>query len=378
MKHLWHFGATGAALCFAAALAGCTGNSGSSGTDNSSTNPASTSGADNNATANTAATTAPVSGGAAALTAKGATFPALIYKKWFSDYAGQKGVKIDYDAQGSGAGIKALTDGTVDFAASDAPLSKEEAAGLPGPVDTLPTVAGAVVVAYNLPGAPKNLKMTSQAVADIFLGKVMKWNDPEIAKANAGASLPSTPINVIHRSDGSGTSYIFTNFLSSVSSEWKDKVGVSKQPDWPVGTGSKGNPGVTTSISGAPGSIGYVELAYAKQKGLSYASIQNKAGQFVEPTVDATTAAAAGAAAALATDPTTPIANATGAKAYPIAGFTYLMIPKSAKTPSKGAALKEFLKWAMTDGQKSAAALDYAPLPKAVADLNLKTIDTLK
>jgi len=378
MKQLWHLGAPLATLCFAAALAGCGGNPPSD-TTNSAISSTGNSAGDSNASANVAATTSgPSTGGAATLTGEGATFPAPLYKRWFDLYNQQKSVKIDYSAQGSGAGIKQLTNQTVDFGASDAPPNAKETAGFPSPVVTMPSVAGAVVVTYNLPGAPKGLKMTGQTIAGIYLGKIKTWNDPAIAKDNAGAKLPASPIAVVHRADGSGTSFIFTNFLSSASPEWKGSVGASKQPAWPVGQASKGNAGVAATVKSTPNSIGYVELAYAKQNNMPYASVQNKAGKFIEPTVEATTAAAEGAAADVAKNITAPIANAGGDTAYPIAGFTYLLVYATAKNPKNGAALKEFLKWAVTDGQKEAAPLDYAPLPKAIADLNLKTIDTLK
>jgi len=298
--------------------------------------------------------------------------------QWAAQYKTAKNVQVDYQSVGSGAGIKQLTAGTVDFAASDAPLNAKDKAALPSPAVTIPAVAGAVVVAYNLPGAPKGLHMTGQILSDIYMGKIKLWNDAAIGAANPGAKLPSTPITVAHRSDGSGTSFIFTNFLSAASPEWKTKVGAGKAPDWPTGIGGKGNDGVAATVKQSAGGIGYVELAYAKKNGLSYASVQNKAGQFIEPTVESTTAAADGAASALAADNTAPIANSAGAKAYPIAGFSYLMVYASAKNASKGAELKEFLKYVMTDGQKNAAGLDYAPLPKAVADMNLKAIDGLK
>ncbi len=357
----------GTTLCFAAALSGCGGNStegnSSSGSNTSSSNSASTTSSGQ---------------GATSLSGIGASFPALIYTRWFDDYKTAKGVQIDYQPAGSGAGIKALTKQTVDFGASDAPLGKSDK--LPAPAVTLPTVAGAVALAYNLPGAPKNLKMPSAALADVFLGKITKWNDPVIGAANPGAKLPDTPITVAHRSDGSGTTYILTNYLAAISSDWKSKVGPgSKTVTWPTtGLAGKGSDGVASLVKGTPGALGYVELAYAKKGNMPYLSVQNKAGQFVEPTVEATTAAAENSSAALLADVTAPIVNAPGAKSYPISGFTYIMAYQSAKNANKGAALKDFLKWAMTDGQKAAKALDYAPLPKAVADANIKTIDSLK
>lgn len=366
--------ASGTALCFAAALAGCGGNSPTE-SNTGSTNSGSTNSASTESNSASGTTTAASGSG---LTGSGSTFIFPIMTQWAKQYKDAKGVQVDYQGEGSGAGIKHLTAGTVDFAASDAPMNAKEKAAMPSPAVTMPAVAGAVVVAYNLPSAPKDLKMTGQILSDIYMGKITKWNDAAIGGINPGVKLPSTPITVAHRSDGSGTSFIFTNFLAAASTEWKTKVGASKAPTWPVGVGGKGNDGVAATVKQSPGGIGYVELAYAKKGGLSYASVQNKAGQFIEPTVESTTAAAEGAASALAADNTAPIANSAGAKAYPIAGFSYLMVYGSAKNAGTGAQLKEFLKYVMTDGQKSAAGLDYAPLPKAVADMNLKAIDALK
>ncbi|PQV63438.1 phosphate ABC transporter substrate-binding protein, PhoT family [Abditibacterium utsteinense] len=368
MKNFWHLSAAGLALTFAGTLAGCAGNTASTG---------------NGAGGNSAATTstdgaAPAAGGATSLTGAGATFPAPLYTRWFDAYDKAAGVQINYQSVGSGAGIKQLASKTVDFGASDAPLGSKDIASLSAPVATIPTVGGAVVLAYNLPGAPANLKMTGSAVADIFLGKIKKWNDPAIASINPGATLPGTSIVVAHRSDGSGTTNIFTNYLAAVSPEWKTKVGAGKSVDWPTGVGGKGNDGVAAAIKQAPGGFGYVELAYAKQNKLPYASVKNLAGQFVSPDVAGVTAAAEGAMSAVEKDITAPIANAAGAKAYPISGFTYIMVYKTAQNPAKGQAVKAFLKWAMTEGQKDAAAQDYAPLPGAIVALNEKTIDALK
>ncbi len=358
---------TGTALCFAAALAGCGGNAG---TENASSGT--------NTGAMNSASTSDTGGGSASLTGAGSTFFNPMASKWAQGYNTAKNVKVDYQSVGSGAGIKQFTAQTVDFGASDAPLNAKEKAALSSPAVQMPAIAGAVVVAYNLPGAPKNLKMTGDVVAQIFMGKITKWNDPVLGALNPGAKLPSQNINVAHRSDGSGTTYIFTNFLAAASPEWKKNLGAGKSVDWPTGQGGKGNEGVAGIVKQSAGGLGYVELAYAKQNGLSYASIQNKAGQFIEPTVEATTAAVEGAASALQADVTVPISNSAGAKAYPIAGFTYLMVYETAKNAKKGAALKEFLKWAMTDGQKDAKALYYAPLPQVVVDQNLKALDALK
>lgn len=371
MKSFWHLSAAGFALTLAGTLAGCGNNAGSGNTTTST---------DTSTTGNTSTSTdgAPPAGGAKSLSGAGATFPAPLYTRWFDSYGTKAGVQINYQAVGSGAGIKQLTAKTVDFGASDAPLGSKDVAALSSPVATIPTVAGAVVLAYNLPNAPQNLKMTGEAVANIFLGKIKKWNDPALTAINPGVSLPNSNITVAHRSDGSGTTNIFTSYLAAVSPEWKTKVGAGKSVDWPVGIGGKGNDGVAAAIKQAPGGLGYVELAYAKQNKLPYASIKNKAGQFVAPDAASVTAAAEGAMAMVQKDITAPIANATGAKSYPISGFTYIMVYKTAPNPAKGAALKDFLKWAMTDGQKDAAALDYAPLPAPIVALNQKTIDALK
>ncbi len=370
---------TGTTLCFAAALAGC-GNGGdtNTATDSNTAAPKPATGNTSATTGNTASTTTSAGSGAA-LTGSGATFPALLYTRWFDEYKTAKGTQIDYQAVGSGAGIKALTAQTVDFGASDAPPKPDETAKMPGPIVVIPTVGGPVALAYNVPGAPKDLKMSGDTLADVFLGKVTKWNDPKIAAANPGATLPATPITIAHRSDGSGTSYIFTNFLAAVSPEWKTKVGAGKSVTWPVqGLAGKGSDAVTTTISSTPGCIGYIELAYATKAKLSTLAVKNKDGQFVGPSVDGAAAAAEGSSDALLKSPTALIVNAAGAKSYPVSGFTYVLAYQNAKNPTKGAALKEFLKWAMTDGQKDATALNYAPLPKAVADANLKVIDGLK
>jgi phosphate transport system substrate-binding protein len=371
MKHFYHFGTAGFALTLAGALAGC----GSDNPTTSTNSPASSTDTSTNTVSGDAPATAT---GAKQLTGAGATFPAPLYTRWFDSYNEKSGVQINYQAVGSGAGIKQLVSKTVDFGASDAPLGSKDIKALPAPVATIPTVGGAVVLAYNLPGAPAGLKMTGETVANIFLGKIKKWNDPAIAATNAGVTLPTNNIVVARRSDGSGTTDIFTKYLAAVSPEWKTKVGAGKSVEWPVGIGGKGNDGVAASIKQAVGGFGYVELAYAKQNKLPYASIKNKAGQFVAPDVAGVTAAAEGSLAAVQKDITAPIANAAGAKAYPISGFTYIMVYKTAPNPEKGAAVKEFLKWAMTDGQKDAAALDYAPLPSALVSLNQKTIDALK
>jgi phosphate transport system substrate-binding protein len=305
------------------------------------------------------------------LTGAGATFPYPIYSKWFADYAAQTNVKINYQAIGSGGGIRQLSDGTVDFGASDSPMTDGElqkAKG--GRVLHFPTVIGAVAVVYNLPGITGPLKLDGGTLSDIFLGKVRKWNDGKIAKLNPGVSLPARDILVVHRSDGSGTTYIFTDFLSSVNKEWLAGPGRSKEVAWPIGLGGKGNDGVAGQVKQIPGAIGYVELAYARQNKLAFASIKNAAGAFVAPSVESATAAAEGVAAKLnpKTDYRISIANAPGPQAYPITSFTWLIVYQDQTDPIKGKKLVDFMRWALTSGQASAAALDYAPLPKAIAD----------
>ncbi len=371
MKNFWHFSAAGLALTVAGALAGCAGNTAATDTSNNGASG-------NSASATSTDASASAAGDVKSLTGAGATFPAPLYTRWFDAYEKISGVQINYQSVGSGAGIKQLTNKTVDFGASDAPLGSKDIAALPAPVATIPTVGGAVVLAYNLPGAPVNLKMTGEVIAGIFLGKINKWNDPALAAINPGAALPATKIVVAHRSDGSGTTNIFTSYLAAVSPTWKSTIGAGKSVDWPTGVGGKGNDGVAASIKQSPGGVGYVELAYAKQNKLPYASVKNSAGQFVVPNVAGVTAAAEGAMVAVQKDITAPIANAAGAKAYPISGFTYIMVYKTSPNPAKGEAVKAFLKWAMTDGQSDAAAQDYAPLPKSILALNAKTIDALK
>ena len=301
-----------------------------------------------------------------ALTGAGATFPYPIYSKWFSDYAKATGVKINYQSIGSGGGIKQLSEQTVDFGASDAPMSDAEMAKAKGgAIVHIPTVIGAVVVTYNLPEVTQPLKLTGEVVADIFAGKVAKWNDARIAALNAGVALPNRDILVVHRSDGSGTTYIFSDYLSAVSPSWKAAPGKGKELQWPVGLGGKGNEGVAGQVKQTPGAIGYVELAYANQNKLPTAALRNANGEFVAPSIDAVTAAAAGAAGTLPanTDYRVSIVNAPGQGVYPIASFTWLLVYRNMADATKAKQLSEFLKWAMHDGQQQAAALDYAPLP---------------
>lgn len=309
----------------------------------------------------------------------GATFPYPLYSKWFSEYAKiDTSVKFNYQSIGSGGGIKQITAGTVDFGASDKPLSDAELAAAPGKLLHIPTVMGAVVITYNLPGIPKGLKLKAADVADIFLGKITMWNDRRIAGDNPGVKLPNEPIIVVHRSDGSGTSAIFTSYLCSVSPVWKSQVGTNTSVKWPVGLGGKGNEGVAGQIKNTRYSVGYVELAYAFENRLPVAFIQNQAGHFIEPTIATTTAAAAGAVHHMPADYRIGLVNQPGQDAYPIAGFTYLLVYQHQKDAAKGRKLVEFLKWQLHKGQKMAAPLLYAPLPSGVAAMVDKTLDTIK
>jgi phosphate transport system substrate-binding protein len=278
-------------------------------------------------------------------------------------------VKFNYQSIGSGGGIKQITAGTVDFGASDAPMTEEEMGKLPGPILHLPTAIGAVAVVYNIPGVDSGLKLTQDVLAEIFLGKITRWNDPKIFDLNKDRKLPNADIVVAHRSDGSGTTDIFTNYLSAVNAEWRAKVGRGKSVKWPVGLGGKGNEGVAGVVKQTPGAVGYVELAYAKQNSMTAASLRNREGQFVAPTLEATSAAAAGAAKTMPADFRVSIVDAPGKDSYPIAGLTWLLVYKEQKDEAKGRALVQFLKWAIRDGQKMEEALDYAPLPKPVVDM---------
>lgn len=305
-------------------------------------------------------------GSDATLTGAGATFPYPIYSKWFSDYATATGVEINYQSIGSGGGIRQLSEQTVDFGASDAPMSDEEMAKAKGgPILHFPTVLGADVVTYNLSALTTPLRLTGPVLADIFLGRVKKWNAPAIAALNTGVKLPNLDILVVHRSDGSGTTYIFTSYLTAVSPAWKAGPGAGKEVAWPVGLGAKGNEGVAGQVKQVPGSIGYVELAYAKQNKLAYASIQNASGQYVAPSIGSITAAAGAIADTLSdnSDYRVSIINASGASAYPISSVTWILIYQNQSDAAKGRALVDFMRWAYETGQKDAASLDYAPLP---------------
>ncbi|HEX2867110.1 MAG TPA: phosphate ABC transporter substrate-binding protein PstS [Ignavibacteriales bacterium] len=315
------------------------------------------------------------------LNGAGATFPYVIYSKWFDVYHQKTGIEFNYQSIGSGGGIKQVIEGTVDFGASDAPMSdaqiKEVEAKRGTEILHIPTVMGAVVVTYNLPQIGKGLKLTPEVLSDIYLGKIKKWNDSRITSINKGMNLPNKAIFVAHRSDGSGTTNIFTGYLSKVSSEWKSKVGQGTSVNWPAGLGGKGNEGVAGLVKQTQGSIGYVELAYAVQNGLPYASLKNKAGNFVEPTFDNVSQAAAGFIKNMPADLRVEITNADGKNSYPISGFTWLLIYKNMKDKNKAKAIAGFLKWAVTDGQKYAAGLYYAPLPKEVVKLDEKKISSI-
>jgi phosphate transport system substrate-binding protein len=313
------------------------------------------------------------------LNGAGATFPYPIYSKWFADYAKATGVKINYQSIGSGGGIRQLTEGTVDFGASDAPMSDAELAKLKAPVLHFPTVLGAVVITYNIPGVTKALRLTGPLVADIFAGKVTKWNDPQITKLNKGVNLPSSDILVVHRTDGSGTTYIFSDYLSSVSPGWAQAPGKGKELAWPVGLGGKGNEGVAGQVKQTPGAIGYVELAYAKQNSLPFADLQNADGEFITPTIESVTKAAAAAAAKLPvnTDYRISIVNAAGKGAYPIASFTFLLVYQAQPDATKGKKLIDFLRWYLREGEKTAASLDYSPLPASMVAQLEKRLGTI-
>lgn len=296
----------------------------------------------------------------------GATFPNPIYSKWFSEYHKVRpDVQINYQSQGSGAGIRQIIAGTVDFGASDGPMTNEQLAQAPVKILHIPTVLGAVVPAYNLPGIGE-LRFTPEALAGIFLGRITFWDDGQIAQANPGAKLPHRSIVVIYRSDGSGTSFVFTDYLSKVSAEWQKRVGSGTSVKWPVGLGAKGNEGVAGMVRQMPGSIGYIELIYAVQNNIPYGAVKNAAGEFVKASLESTEAAAA--VKEMPADFRVSITNAAGKKAYPIASFTWLLIPAQSKDPAKGKILADFLRWMLDQGEKLAPQLSYAPLPKPVAD----------
>ena len=311
---------------------------------------------------------------AQAINGAGATFPYPIYGKWFEEFRQKNpSIEINYQSKGSGAGIAQLTEGTVDFGASDMPMKDEQIAALKVKALHFPTVLGGLVPTYNLPGLA-DLKFSPEVLAGIFLGKITKWNDAKIAKANAGAKLPATDIIVVHRSDGSGTTFVFTDYLSKISPEWKTGPGANTSIKWPTGVGQQGNEGVAGMVKQTPGAVGYVELIYALKNKMEYGSVQNAAGVYLKANLESVTAAAAGAAKNMPADFRVSITNAPGKDAYPIASFTWLLIPSQIQDAQKRTALVSFLKWMLADGQKDCAALGYAPLPKEVVAQELKQI----
>ncbi len=317
------------------------------------------------------------------INAAGATFPYPIYSKWFDVYHSKnEGVQINYASVGSGAGIAQLTNGTVDFGASDGPMNDDQMKDFQSkrgtPVLHFPTVLGAAVPTYNVPNVSGDLNFTQKAIAGIYLGTITKWNDPEIAGANKGVNLPNTDVVVVHRSDGSGTTYIWTDFLSKASSEWANKVGKKTSVNWPVGLGGKGNEGVSGLVKQTPGAIGYVELIYAVQTHMSYGKVQNADGKFVKADLASVSAAAAGAAKSMPDDFRVSITNAPGAGAYPISSFTWLLIPAKIPDASKRDAIKGFLKWMLTDGQDYNEGLSYARLPKPIIAKEMKAISQIQ
>ncbi len=316
--------------------------------------------------------------GQTTLNGAGATFPNPMYSKWFSEYHKlHPDVQINYQPIGSGGGIRQVIAGTVDFGASDMPMTDDQLREAKFKVLNIPTVLGAVVPAYNIPGVTGEVKFTPEALAGIFLGRITKWNDKAIAGPNPGVNLPNQDVLVVHRSDGSGTSFIWTDYLSKVSADWKNQVGSGTSVKWPIGLGGKGNEGVAGSIRQLQGSIGYVELIYAVQNNIAYGSVRNAAGNFVRASLEGVTAAAA-AAPKMPADFRVSITNAPGKESYPISSFTWLLIPAQSKDPAKGKILADFLNWMVTDGQKMTAALTYAPLPDSVAEKVKEAIKQVK
>lgn len=316
--------------------------------------------------------------GQTTLNGAGATFPYPMYSKWFSDYNKlHPDVQINYQSIGSGGGIRQVLNGTVDFGASDGPMSDEQLSQSKTKILHIPTVMGAVVPAYNVPGISGEVKFTPEALAGIFLGKITNWSDPAITKVNPGVNFPNQPIIVIYRSDGSGTTFIFTDYLSKISKDWSNTVGKGTSVKWQIGMGGKGNEGVAGQVRQLQGSIGYVELIYAVQNKISYGSVKNAAGNFVKATLEGVTEAAA-SAKAMPADFRVSITNAPGKTAYPISSFTWLLIPAQAKDPKKGKIIADFLDWMVTDGQKMASQLSYAPLPDTVVEKVKAAIKQIK
>ena len=309
----------------------------------------------------------------------GATFPNPIYTKWFAEYNKlHADVEINYQPVGSGAGIRQLSNQTVFFGATDGPMTNDQLLAAPGKVLHFPTMLGGVVPIYNIPNVRDDLKFSGALLADIFLGKITKWNDPQIAKLNAGVNLPGTDITVVHRSDGSGTSYIWVDYLAKASPEFLKRVGVNTAVNWPTGVGGKGNEGVAGLVTQVPGSIGYVELIYALQNKISYASVQNSNGEFLKASVESVTAAASAAAAKMPADFRVSITNAPGKGVYPISSFTWLLFYENPKDKTQAKTMVDFMKWALTDGQKYCTELGYAPLPDGVVKLEMSALVKIK
>ena len=320
----------------------------------------------------------PMWGETTTLNGAGATFPYPMYSKWFSEYNKlHSDIQFNYQSIGSGGGIRQVLAGTVDFGATDGPMTDEQLSQAKTKILHIPTVLGADVPAYNIPGVSEELKFTPELLANIFLGKITSWNDAALAKANPGVNLPNQPVIVIHRSDGSGTTYIWTDYLSKVSTDWKNQVGKGTSVKWPVGLGGKGNEGVAGMIRQMQGSIGYVELIYAVQNHIAYGSVKNAAGQFVKASLDSVTAAAA-SVKNMPADFRVSITNAPGKDAYPISSFTWLLIPSTSKDAAKGKIIGDFLNWMVADGQKMTADLSYAPLPESVVAKVKETIKQVK
>ncbi|MDR3746531.1 MAG: phosphate ABC transporter substrate-binding protein PstS [Acidobacteriaceae bacterium] len=317
--------------------------------------------------------------GAQNITAAGATFPYPIYNKWFTEYNHEHpNVKINYQSIGSGGGIRQVSDGTVDFGASDGPMNDEQLSSAKVKVMHVPTVLGAVVPVYNLPGVSKPLNFSGDVIADIYLGKITKWNDARIVRDNPGVNLPGSSILPVYRSDGSGTTYIFTDYLSKISSEWAGRVGKNTSVKWPTGIGQKGNEGVAGMVRQSPNSFGYVELIYALSNHMEYGAVKNAAGKFLQGSPAGVTAAAAAAAKTMPADYRVSITNAPGATSYPISSFTWLLIPTHFNDASKGVAVKGFLAWMLEHGESEATSMGYAPLPVQVQTMVKRTITTIK
>lgn len=313
-----------------------------------------------------------------AINGAGATFPYPIYSKWFSEYNTLRpNVQINYQSIGSGGGIRQITAQTVFFGATDGPMTSDQLLAAPGRILHFPTVLGAVVPIFNVPGVPA-LKFSGSLLADLFLGKITRWNDAAIAKVNPGVTLPNLPVTIVHRAEGSGTTYIFVDFLAKTSPEWKQRVGVANSVNWPAGLGGSGNEGVSGLVKQTPGALGYVELIYALQNKIAYGSVQNLAGEFVTASVASVTAAAAEAVKAMPADFRVSITNAPGKGVYPISSFTWLLFYENPKNKPMAAAMVAFMKWALTDGQKMAEGLGYAPLPPAVVALELDALKKIK